>query len=490
MNRFTNYSGMKNLFALLLIVLGLLFIFSITSCSDSKEDSPKTEMRWIRRNAHSPEAGKDLIALNKALEIMRAKDCKDPLSWYYQGAIHWIPDTIKNNRWCGFYHNVGDIQEGWDNCTHTPSGKEKLHFLAWHRLYIWHFEKIVRKLSGDTTFALPYWSYTANNERDKCMPDIFRDKHSALFEEARFDSLNQGWPISGEINRALDLTKLMSYSNYKMFCLNINAAPHGAMHDFIGAGNDTTGTLQFNNSITGTTTNTGLMGWVPTAAFDPIFWTHHSNIDRIWQQWHNSTNGQPVTREQLEEVEWPYVFFDENGKKVTYTIDEVLEILYKMDYDFDDTPVKEKELRVQSQQPNKVVVQDSTPKKVSGKVTTGIKLTGPVTATGNNSKVILEVVVSFTKVPKGVYEVYVNETGTHHPSNPTFAGFMTFFGADHKMSGKSCEKGCCRKLNKQGKPEFTFEFEVNSSSEYNITIYKDNGKHTGDLTIDKVSIIK
>ena len=102
----------------------------------------------------------------------------------------------------------------------------------------------------------------------------------------------------------------------------------------------------------------------------------------------------------------------------------------------------------------------------------------------------MEVVVSFTKVPKGLYEVYVNETGTHDPKNPTFAGFMNFFGADHKMSGKSCEKGCCRKLNKDGRPEFTFEFEVPASAEYNLTIYKDNGKHTGDLTIDKVSIIK
>jgi tyrosinase len=29
----------------------------------------------------------------------------------------------------------------------------------------------------------------------------------------------------------------------------------------------------------------GLMSSVPTAAFDPIFWVHHCNIDRLWSQW-------------------------------------------------------------------------------------------------------------------------------------------------------------------------------------------------------------
>jgi hypothetical protein len=489
MNRFTTYKDLKKLFIGLIIFFLIVFSMFLFSCSNNEKQTE--QQRFTRKNANSPEAINDLLALNKALDIMRKKDCKDPLSWYYQGAIHWVPDTIKNNRWCGAYHNVGDKMDGWDNCTHTPSGKEKLHFLVWHRLYIWHFEKIVRKLSGYNDFALPYWAYTNNNDRDRCIPDLFRDKHSSLFEEARYDSLNDGWPVSGEISRALDLTKIMSYTDYKMFCLNINNAPHGAMHDYIGAGNDTTGTLQFNNSITGTTTNTGLMGWVPTAAFDPIFWTHHSNIDRIWQQWHNSNNGQPVTIEQLEEVEWPYVFFNENGEKVVYSLEEALDIIYTMDYDFDDTPVKTKEVRLMDEAEPKLFAQSTPGTKVSGKITTGIKVLGltQINLT-STKKVKLEVVVSFTKVPKGVYEVYVNENGVCNPTNSTFAGFMNFFGADHKMSGKSCEKGCCRKLNKSGRPEFTFEYEVPASAEYNITIYKDNGKHTGDLTIDKVSIIK
>jgi hypothetical protein len=123
--------------------------------------------RFIRKNANSIEAQSDIDAMNKALTIMRENGCTDPMSWYYQGAMHWIPDSIGNNPLCESYSTVADLKEAWDNCTHSPSGKEKIHFLVWHRLYIWHFEKIVRKLSGKKDFALPYWGYTNNNSSDK-----------------------------------------------------------------------------------------------------------------------------------------------------------------------------------------------------------------------------------------------------------------------------------------------------------------------------------
>ena len=67
---------------------------------------------------------------------------------------------------------------------------------------------------------------------------------------------------------------------------------------------------------------------------------------------------------------------------------------------------------------------------------------------------------------------------------------MTFFGADHKMIGESCEKGCCRELTKSGRPKFTFEYEVDMNDVYNVSIYKHNGKHVGDLVIESIIISK
>jgi len=284
---------MKNLIISFCLVV---LIAALHSC----QSPTSQEKRYVRHEMHSPEAVPHIQAMEKALRIMRSKNCIDPLSWYYQGAIHWVPDTIIPNQLCDAYHQPGDLKEGWDNCTHTQSGQEQIHFLVWHRLYIYHFEKIVRNLSGYKDFALPYWGYTNSGADCKLLEATFRDPKSSLYEGCRFDSLNRGYPISGEIERALYVGKLFECTDYRSFNLNINAAPHGAMHDYIGAGNDTSGTLKFNNPITGTITNTGIMGWVPTAGFDPIFWMHHSNIDRLWQQWTNSRNGQMITIEELK----------------------------------------------------------------------------------------------------------------------------------------------------------------------------------------------
>lgn len=471
----------------ILLTIGLSF-FMFNSCNNIGET------RYVRKNANSPEAQSDIEAMNKALSIMRQKNCTDPLSWYYQGAVHWIPDSIPNNSLCESYHSVNDLRTAWDNCTHSPTGKEKIHFLVWHRLYIWHFEKIVRKLSGKKDFALPYWAYTNNNDYDKVMPKLFRDSKSSLYEPCRYDSLNQGQPLTGEIERAVDLTKLMTYKDYHTFCMNINAAPHGAMHDYIGAGNDTTGTLQFKNPITGTITNTGLMGWVPTAGFDPIFWLHHSNIDRVWQQWTNSENGQMITLEELKSVEWPYVFFDENGNKVEYTMEEVIKIIYDMDYDFDDTKVKpiENPTLVQTTIVKELANQ-STKKSVNGSVTKFSigknNLLNSSVKTFN--RVYMEVTVSFTDVPRGVYEIYLNNPNdVYSTSGQHFVGFMNFFGFDSKTQSKSCREGCCTPLNSDGRPYTIFYYELDPkeiNGNYNISVYKHN-RVSNDLVIENVRI--
>ena len=470
------------------LFLATVLIF-LCSCNQNNET------RFVRKNANSIEASSDMEALNKALSIMREKNCTDPLSYYYQGAIHWIPDSIGKNPLCESYSTVKDLKEAWDNCTHSPSGKEKIHFLVWHRLYIWHFEKIVRKLSGKKDFALPYWGYTNSAITEKMMPRLFRNPSSSLYEPCRFDSLNCGYPISGEIERSLDLTKLMKYTDYKSFCLNINNAPHGAMHDYIGAGNDTTGKLQFQNPITNNITNTGLMGWVPTAGFDPIFWLHHSNIDRIWQQWTNSPNGKMITLEELKSVEWPYVFFDENGKKVEYNMEEVIKIIYDMDYDFDDTKVQPRTDGGLVQSTPLHTLSSTNVNQQLNSSTTTISVSNDLVKSTNTSykNMFMELTVSFNKVPRGVYEVYLNlpQSERQHPSSNYFVGFMNFFGFDDKSQGESCEKGCCTPLNSNGRPYTTFYFDLSKESTkpngYTVTIYKHNSVST-DMVIDNITI--
>lgn len=501
----------------------LFFTCALASCSNNGndnehkppgDDTVAVKTRYIRKNANSPEAQKDLEAMNIAFDKMRAMDCSEKTSWYYQAAMHWVPDSIGDNPLCPSYRTYPDKKECWDNCTHTSNPELEVHFLIWHRMYIWHIEKIIRKVSGYNDFALPYWGYCNKEDslKNRTMPSLFRDSSSSVFEQSRFDSLNMGNPIDGPGTRALALNQLFDNKLYYTFNSNIDQAPHGAMHDYIGLGNGLLIPMTFNR-VTNKKTNYGLMSSVPTAAFDPIFWTHHSNIDRLWQQWTNSPNGQQVTKEMLKDAPWPYEFYDENGKKVVYSIEQVLKVLYNMDYDFDDTKVyakaQKKKLMAYDLQ-GIPAVDTMASKKMQVKMTnnsTAFSISVPadkakeVMSLDSTSIVLVSVVVSFKNKPEGNYEIYLDlpkGSGIPYPdASEDFVGFMTFFGADHRHPANHAGHD---HHPSDGRIRKTFKFDITSNimdditheekldGDFNFSIYRYNAKPGEELIIEKVSV--
>jgi len=441
----------------------LLLLVAVVGCQTTPEVTKR-----IRYNANSPEAIPHLEAMDKAFGIMKSLDCDDPRSWYYQGSIHWIPDSIPNNLLCDSYSSSEtDLKLAWDNCTHSEAGAEEVHFLAWHRIYIYHLEEIIRELSGMDEFALPYWGYTNNNIEDKIMPEIFRDSTSNLFEPARWAKLNEGAPINpNTAGSALDLTVLMQYTDYKLFNSNADAAPHGFMHGYIGNANKLR-SPKYPNKITQTETRTGLMGSVPTAGYDPIFWLHHSNIDRIYQQWTNSKNGTLITEQMLDNPAWGYIFFNGKGEKVEYTMGDLREVLYSLDYDYDDTPVYEKPNTVSKIR--NIVQQDEL---VGNTIVANEEVNlGTLTTPEdyNGERQVIEIVVAFDEEPTGIWTVF---------DNGNTLGYMTFFGATHH-AGHSDMPGM--KITK------TFKYEVATSDLHNLTI-KENDESGSTFEVVKITL--
>jgi tyrosinase len=50
----------------------------------------------------------------------------------------------------------------------------------------------------------------------------------------------------------------------------------------------------------------GAMSQVPTSSYDPIFWSHHAMIDRLWYVWQNSALGQDPPAVFLDTVLRPF----------------------------------------------------------------------------------------------------------------------------------------------------------------------------------------
>ena len=166
-----------------------------------------------------------------------------------------------------------------------------------------------------------------------------------------------------------------------------------------------------------------------------------------------------------------------------------------MDYDFDDTKVQPKSQNtlVQATPIRQIAVVSESRKVGSG--LTKIKVDRLLTSSNSSSfnKMNMEVSVSFNKVPRGIYEVYLNVPAGEatHPSSKYFVGFMNFFGFDDKTQGKSCRKGCCTPLNTNGRPYTNFYYELSkesvASGEYHVTIYKHN-QVSSDMVIDNITI--
>jgi tyrosinase len=133
----------------------------VPELTQSTQSIRSPRAKFVRKDVYSRSGQKDLQSLKIALKKIRESGCTDPVSWYYQGAIHGVPipaDFTEQNSLCPIYTNASALDpktqaqikkllEYWQKCPHEAG--TGVHFLPWHRLYLYHFEQVVRNLSGN-----------------------------------------------------------------------------------------------------------------------------------------------------------------------------------------------------------------------------------------------------------------------------------------------------------------------------------------------------
>jgi hypothetical protein len=251
---------------------------------------------YVRRNVANL-AAKDpvLVSYSKAIAAMQALSTSNPLnplSWNYQAAIHGTTLSGSNS--------------AWNTCTHGS-----YFFWAWHRMYLYWFERIIRKMSGDSSWALPYWDWTTNTH----FPAPFQDATSKLYTSHRNSAINNG---TGSLPASdVSYTTAFTFHDFTQASSSLEGVPHGQVHVDIG----------------------GWMGQVPTAAQDPIFFLHHCNIDRLWNLW----LAQGSRSDPLGDSTWKnttFTFFDENGNAVISKACDVLRASAQLQYTYEGEPAQ------------------------------------------------------------------------------------------------------------------------------------------------------
>ncbi len=247
----------------------------------------------VRKNVYSLTAA-EINSIKTGITNMKALPYTNPTSWLYQAAIHGttMPDGLPS----------------WNTC-HQPGAA--FFFFAWHRMYCYFFERILRAKSGDPNLTLPYWDYQTN---PVLQPD-YRNSASGnpLYDGTRSGSINSGGSLPASIMTSID-NALNDNIPYYDFQSDING-PHGSVHVSVG----------------------GNMSSVSTAAKDPVFWLHHCNIDRLWEAWLRKCGGRknPVDAAWLNKT---YTFFDETGAAVNMKGSDVVSTATQLNYRYDFVP--------------------------------------------------------------------------------------------------------------------------------------------------------
>lgn len=247
----------------------------------------------VRRNASTMAANDPILrGYRIAIKAMRALPNSNPCSWFYQAAIHGTNDPAN--------------LPSWNTCHTDPT-----FFWAWHRMYLYWFERIVRKQSGMYDWAVPYWDWT--NSAERSLPAPFRDSGSLLYEGSRNGPANAGDPLSSALGTSVaNSMMLLDYFNTQS---GING-PHGSVHGAIG----------------------GLMGSTLSAAQDPIFWAHHAQVDRIWNLWLAQGGGRSSPVGNAAWRNTTYTFFDECCQPVEMKGCDVIRAALQLSYAYEGEP--------------------------------------------------------------------------------------------------------------------------------------------------------
>jgi tyrosinase len=219
-----------------------------------------------------------------------------PTHYYFQAAMHWTP------KYPGTPPPPYDAW--WNHCTHEHglTATAETFFLPWHRAFIYWYEVIIRsfvaELGGPDAWALPYWNYSYYDASDPDgpwprakLPDVFTKPmlpdgtgNPLFIDDPAKRGLQPGQFLQPDtVPYYFDAWGRSVYygppPDYSGFNSSLDGGPHGPVHVATGFGNEP---------------KPGWMRFTSIAAFDPIFWLHHSEIDRFWVGWLANGHSNPT----------------------------------------------------------------------------------------------------------------------------------------------------------------------------------------------------
>ena len=412
----------------------------------------------VRYDIASPQGADMMVTYANAMRAMLLRPDSDPLSWLWQWYTHFVAGTT--NKAAEITRIFGTTvtpqsqlaTDTWNTCQ-SHSGQNTNHFLPWHRMFTFFFEQIIREVSGRADFTLPYWDYTSTDPLKRgILPVQFRSPNdpvfNVLYRSNRTSLANTGQRIDkNQPTDQMDISASMAAASYTTvgtvlgFCRSIDTNIHGRIHVLVG-----------------TSTN---MGAVPYAARDPLFFVHHSNIDRLWASWNANGGLNPTTGTWLNTV---FTFTDRTGQRVTGKIKDFFDLL-PLGYQYDNLwlPPPPPPQQGQTTPKKKTTTQQlaslmlSSPERVASSTTmaslgttatavelrriSNVKQTAAVlglaAATSSQRTYLVVKDLHTWKQPEVLYHLYLAPANRGGVNPNTYVGAIQFFDAEFHDHGTS-----------------------------------------------------
>jgi tyrosinase len=230
----------------------------------------------IRLGVHNLDAAQVAAFRDSYRQMMAISDNR---GYQYLAGLHGAPS------WCCWHHQHN---------AHSAQGVQL--FLPWHRAYLYTWEMAMRDRVPGVT--LPWWDWTLGTPRQNGLPAIFTEPTGAdgqpnpllgfrinlpqatppvMHTTSRSPHPSDGLPTQADVGLCLAATDWTDFN----FALE---DMHDRVHGWVS----------------------GDMGVIGTAAFDPIFWSHHAMIDRIWSLWQARNGSGNIPADRLDVVLPPF----------------------------------------------------------------------------------------------------------------------------------------------------------------------------------------
>jgi len=160
-----------------------------------------------------------------------------------------------------------------------PDEPEREIFLAWHRRQMFEMEQAVQDINPEISLA--FWDSS-----------IYQSSNDQLWDEEFLGSFDTNWSLNrnfgqgGPLPTPTDVSNLMTMSDFFVFSNELERRPvHRGAHVWTGGAMPTT-----------------------LSPRDPIFYFHHSFVDKVWQEWEEIHGTSAFITTSMLRYDGTYVF--------------------------------------------------------------------------------------------------------------------------------------------------------------------------------------